>query len=885
VFQLRSRVDQLRFRQGQFGGPPLAEGLKAFEVAPPQVTGVQPFYLTERPPVVDTESATPSIEPWPWGLSALRFSVNYTEEQQGILGMFYPAVKQNPDQNQNQDQDQNPDDQDQNQNQDQDQNPDNQDRNQDQQGKTDPPYRRWWQAPHYQVQFRSALAEDGPAAGLPPYFRAPAIKGLLPTCPNLRLPPTTADDTGWQPVLPGALRYFLTGDRAGVFLSLRHQLVNQFGSHDTLASGSVPVQHRVPRPVPLPPNTAPTTALRPWAHYFAPGQGQAINQTPFDTAFFAEVVRENGGNQPAQGLLITLVPPARGEIDGEWTGEVRLARGEIDGEWTEEVCLQLQDLNPSDSPASWAVRLSLLGPDQPLVYSSENETYSLDPTQQETLATLLRAKVPGDVLTLQAQVTPPGSSSGFYQTLSFPLRLTDFDRSPLPLEPYFIQFEDPEYNRQLASAAAHATQEVLIPAANDQSESASHSVQLSCDRTEYNPDSTLALRYDWDDDTKSGQAILTIRRTRAGVTTSLVPGPSSNLALDQLAPRQLIQLPLADLRLHSQRDQVASLTTGTVLEFQLTIQTKDEISVQPEDKPEDETAKPSPDPVVLTVDIVEDPVTPATEAAYGLLRQRHPGQVECVRFAWGPMPQRIDLIQPEDLRTEIVRRRAVFQWQDAVRPVAPGAEPVHYAIQKISQTGSTYSPPPPLIYDFMSLYSGNSQNGESFELTVDGLTLVMTATRVNPNTGDTQPQNVTISEHGVGVSGSDGLGIGHHGNWVETLRLSFQGQSVHLLSVTFGSTKDNSSFTLNHGDGSEIIQAKTREQMDTPNPEFDFEQAGIVTDQRTGKIFDFSVPALGTDDDYFLRALRVHPWGGFARVDWSGYSGDPQKAARASRRS
>ena len=162
-----------------------------------------------------------------------------------------------------------------------------------------------------------------------------------------------------------------------------------------------------------------------------------------------------------------------------------------------------------------------------------------------------------------------------------------------------------------------------------------------------------------------------------------------------------------------------------------------------------------------------------------------------------------------------------------------------------------------LVYDFTSLYSGNTQNGESFELTVDGLTVEITATRVHTNTGNTQTPNVTIRQDGVGVAGSGGPGIGHQGNWVETLRLSFQGQSVHLLSVTFGSTKDNSSFTLNPWNGSEIIQAKTREQMDTPNPEFDFEQAGIVIDQRTGKIFDFSVPALGTDEDYFLRALRV----------------------------
>ena len=60
-------------------------------------------------------------------------------------------------------------------------------------------------------------------------------------------------------------------------LALRHQLLRQSlketGEHlDVMVSGSIPVQHRVPRPVPLPSNRAAdrTHALRTWASYLSP---------------------------------------------------------------------------------------------------------------------------------------------------------------------------------------------------------------------------------------------------------------------------------------------------------------------------------------------------------------------------------------------------------------------------------------------------------------------------------------------------------------------------------------------------------------------------------------------------------------------------------------
>ncbi len=625
VFQLRSAVKHLRFRQGQFGGVAMpVEEVKPVDLAPPQVVGIQPIYLTERP-----DSSEPGT--WPWGLSALRLSVHYTQDQAGMVGNLQPQAT------------------------------------------------RWWQAPHYQTQFRSAVGSDRPTAGLPPYFRAQAIQSLLPSASQAIVPPMedeTTENQLWQPVLPGSLRYVLTGDRAGLFLTLRHHIIRQEPQTDSvLRSGSVPVQHRIPRPVPLPDNLYPNTALQTWAHYFQINQGATIRTTPSDNAFFAASIdKDKLLIQPAQGLEMILESPWQGQIGVEWDGMVRFSIHNLG-----DVAAGITD---------WTINIQLNIGDRILRYTAldiASGTYALQsPTDDQTpsLQDLLRDRKSGDRLVLEARVTPPSASgmTGFHQVLSFPLRITDPDRIPLPLEPYFIQFEDPEYNRQLASSAGHATQELLIPAAG-QSEPVSHSVQLSCDRTEYNPDSSLAIRYDWDDKA-DGKATLSINWIRNGVPTPLQP---KTISLTDLAAKELLQFSLAELVYRDESDRPATLLPGNTLEFQLMVQDKG--------KEERAIALLAPKPVVLTVEIVAQPVIPAPEAAYALLRQRHPSQVECVRFAWGPVPSRIELIRADDLRTEIVRRRAVFQWIDATRPAIPGAASTQYAIQKITQTGSTHLPP------------------------------------------------------------------------------------------------------------------------------------------------------------------------------------------------
>ena len=104
---------------------------------------------------------------------------------------------------------------------------------------------------------------------------------------------------------------------------------------------------------------------------------------------------------------------------------------------------------------------------------------------------------------------------------------------------------------------------------------------------------------------------------------------------------------------------------------------------------------PLPVPIVLELPIIEQPVTPSPQAGYALLRAntltdgdntRH--WVECARFAWTPEATRVEMVCAEDLRAEIVRRRAIFQWRDTARP----NRAVCQAIQKITLMGSTHFP-------------------------------------------------------------------------------------------------------------------------------------------------------------------------------------------------
>ncbi|MCA9976171.1 MAG: hypothetical protein KC413_10495, partial [Anaerolineales bacterium] len=93
VFRLRSKIPTLNFREGQYGGTEIPqEALHGFELAPPQINGLQSLRLEKQPTLVDQQTHNTESSAWPWGFSVLRVSVQYTENQESIVGKVPTAT-------------------------------------------------------------------------------------------------------------------------------------------------------------------------------------------------------------------------------------------------------------------------------------------------------------------------------------------------------------------------------------------------------------------------------------------------------------------------------------------------------------------------------------------------------------------------------------------------------------------------------------------------------------------------------------------------------------------------------------------------------------------------------------------------------------------------
>ncbi|MBX2818110.1 MAG: LamG domain-containing protein, partial [Rhodothermaceae bacterium] len=768
VFPLRSTVKELRFREGQFGGyhpPSPGVSIDQVEIAPPQTVGVQPLYikglwrifdasdrtrytvliagdqaalyeleededssaetlileetLTDKtelkalitalqrgngildsilssafpatfpPPSPDdeddsseeveavTSSDTSVHRAWPWGLSALRLEIAYTEDGKGVIGTLDPS-------------------------------------------ETDTERTLWWQSHSYQVQFRSALA-DQPVAGLPPYFRAPAIKGLLPVLPDPPMPTISVSSADtfnseaalserWQAILPGVLRFMITGDRPGVPFAFRSHIITQRGfsqtgasTGQTLVSGGTPVQHKMPRPTPLPLTGRRDVALQTWSSFFAPEKLLLAKTRPVDEAFFSRCEAFD-----ALAYQVRLSNPAPGSWTSEWNTELVLdIQIHIQkGNWPlfRQYFLDkaLDTVQPGDEPEDPDATIASLLPelihewvsveitdgDQSFTYTHTGQpdgteyTFRISENDQSAFDTLLGSLVPGSEIHVLTHIGNERFTASYRQSLSFPMRRVDEDKFRLPLKPFYIHFEDPEYNRRLTSAATQATRNIKTLVGDDQDRELT-TVTLATDRKEYNPNSLLSVRYDWETN-YDGSGHLKIEKIEAssGNPIRLFSEEMRNLSEDDqvfnLAPKTLLQIPLNKLE---QNTGPAALSGGTTLQLTLTLTAIDE---GPDIVLEGEQI------IVLNVDIVDQNVIPKPEAAYALLRSLDDtaSKVECARFAWGPESNRIDLLCPDDLRTGIVRRRAVFNWSDVVRYTQFKG----YCIQKITQSGSTHFP-------------------------------------------------------------------------------------------------------------------------------------------------------------------------------------------------
>jgi outer membrane protein OmpA-like peptidoglycan-associated protein len=630
---LRLPLSQLRFAEGQFGGTTAPNAPELFEIAPPQVNGVQPIYIDKEKWNTHNQNSK-----WNWGLSALRMSVQLTDKNKGVIGSV-PQQQQ----------------------------------------------RLWWNAASHQVQFEDFKEAAVPKKFLPAKFRARCIDSLLPVPARPPLPGNFKDlpkeagpVTAWQPVLPGALNYLFTGARPGVPFVFRHMLMrqeltangeNNHGSVPLVAAG-VAVQHRFPRPVVLPANPAlselktplPVNALQTWAWHFEPQTtvkhlvttnddeiGIAI---PHDNALVVDVKNVHGLEVSLPGLVDGILPESH---DGRFMLQLRFFGHPA----------------PPDN-SNWQIKVELVTPGRHLSLVLDNEGFYTPDANAEPKAKPIEkfrqflSDLPhGAAIQLRVIAIPAkeivDNIEDYSQTLNFPLRLAHANRLRDAFRYHYAQFEDPEYNRRLVSRAAQANSEIVYKSGTISKKA---EIILAVDRREYNATSegTLAVFF-------AEQVRVTGKVIFKWMTSS---GEISNVFLQDVEADSSLVLKFSLKQM--QVEKKVQFLPGDSLLIVL-----DEITIA--------GSAGRPQALAVRVEIVKAPVTPVPEAAYALLRKKNgAAPVECVKFAWSPQPSRIELLTPADLKSGLVRRRAIFQWIDTARL----GSAYSYEVQKITASGSTH---------------------------------------------------------------------------------------------------------------------------------------------------------------------------------------------------
>ncbi|MBL0189311.1 MAG: hypothetical protein IPP97_26650 [Candidatus Obscuribacter sp.] len=464
---IRGPINKIHFAEGLFGGTEIPDSLPSlFELAPPMVHGVQPVYLQIEKVFVLTENTIFSVDnsdaiqdaekavvtqhlreklkhldadltyldqkdylkslelptgmsgevkelivrssgrSWPVNISALRYSVQYTQSANengtvappssdpalGVVGRGFefgsplsvPVEGEDVD--------------------------------------TIEKLIFWWQSFPQVTQFRSKLSDSSlPTGSIPEKFRASAMFSLLPSPPGAVLPSLetientvkfVAAETAWQPVLPGRVHLVVQAARPGTMNSLYSNIQRQLfvdNRKSVIAkSATIPVQHRIPRPLPIPRNTenSPDRCIQTWSSFFEPTKQLAQDTVPFDDAFFAgifdkvkmaeeikatscsiriktaKVIKDNEGEEEFQFFH-------HGEIPLDWDGSIKLIE-KIDGEgkWKGVYSLTDNGMTIIDYPEP-----------NPL-----NGSLRIDSAKLEALQNYLKTKRHGDLLTLSASL-------------------------------------------------------------------------------------------------------------------------------------------------------------------------------------------------------------------------------------------------------------------------------------------------------------------------------------------------------------------------------------------------------------------------------------------------------------------------------------------------
>jgi outer membrane protein OmpA-like peptidoglycan-associated protein len=657
---LRSPVADIHYAEGQYGGS-LVPNLMPFEVAPPQISGIQPIYSEDLP-----------SECWPSErrrLSALRLSVrNLSPDSRAVVGT---GIDQDA-------------------------------------GK---PARLWWQAVSSQVAFDS---ETQGRKVLPQGFRSPPraawlaasarLSGppfrTLPLAPEPPEPRSSAPPAilQWQPVMPHDLDVVIAGSRAGAPVALRVLTETETSANGQLVpSASVPVQQRMPRPVSLPPNrqSAVERAQRPWAALWLPEDNCLESpESLTDIAIYdlGSIAQTSSGGKERKtkrfGLRLKLEQAALRHVS--LTAGASMPILGVDASWYSQndstgawAWTELKNGDLTYTPEALQAFFVGEGIRRKITLKSGDSSpfwADLDGKDDIALNGWIAKQPHGAPAWIEIRVPPPEESGfvkGYCQTLRLPLRIRRPNIPCAPLQPQIVHFEDPAYNRKLTSTPAQRSGRLC----GDDDGKVTVGVTLASDRREYNADSELLLVFARNDTSDHKfEARLSLRRQdRDGNKTTLCGFDPDGQPVERVANRVVAILKLSNLRTSNN----ATLPT-------LALQPDDLLYILIERK---SAGSQPPTIVELPVKIVAKPVLPPPSEGYALLRETTDGAAKAVhtaRFAWSPEPSRVELINPDDLLGAAVRRRAVFRWSDS--PRSPGPKLLRYRVQKITGSGATHWP-------------------------------------------------------------------------------------------------------------------------------------------------------------------------------------------------
>ena len=304
-----------------------------------------------------------------------------------------------------------------------------------------------------------------------------------------------------------------------------------------------------PRPTPIPENrqNEQASALQTWGTWFELSEPliESCRKSfaPVDSSL---LLHESGPS----GQVLRLAEPKGGSIPSGWNGSLRFEKllGEM-GNW--KASIQLVHGNRrftkfKDNDGSDDIKLNWS-----LIDNADVE---------EEFRAFIDNTPDGEFIDAELTVGNDDASEvdGFKQTMSFPLRLSQIDRLVLPLSPLYVIFEDPQYNRRLASKTHSNTKVIKFNGFEDP-----QTVTLAGDRREYNPNSKLFAAFYRSNFTDSGpppppggtlKAKWKLSRIdQDGVVHVLRKFPTSNNVGDFVHERTLIEIELGLYDAHFSR--------------------------------------------------------------------------------------------------------------------------------------------------------------------------------------------------------------------------------------------------------------------------------------------------------------------------------------------